>query len=110
MTQTTDAALVERLRDEARHLQKAAWGKSDGRQDCSISSMLADEAADTIEAQARRIEALEGALRPFAKAGTLAGERDPRWDFYVYRPGAGDEYAIMGDHLRDATAALEPTP
>lgn len=57
-------------------------------------------------AEAQRDEARE-ALRPFARAGSIAGERDPRWDFYAYRPAAGDEYAIMGDHLRKAHQVIE---
>lgn len=49
---------------------------------------------------------LREALKPFAKAGSIAGERNPYGDFYAYRPAAGDEYAITGDHLRAAHAAL----
>ncbi len=49
---------------------------------------------------------LREALKPFAKAGSIAGERNPYGDFYAYRPAAGDEYAITGDHLRAAYAAL----
>jgi hypothetical protein len=49
MTQTTDASLVERLRRTGRGVLPV---NPDG-----------PAAADTIEAQARRIEALEGALR-----------------------------------------------
>lgn len=55
MTQTTDASLVERLAEAASEI--AGWGAGNEAQ-------LVRQAADTIEAQARRIEALEGALRP----------------------------------------------
>jgi len=51
MTQTTDAALVERLR-----------ANGDPRCNQHVRG-LSLEAADTIEAQARRIEALEGEAR-----------------------------------------------
>ena len=54
-------------------------------------------------------ERLRGALQPFAKAGEIAGEPSPYGDWYAYRPAAGDDYAIFGQHLRDATAALKGT-
>lgn len=53
MTQTTDAALVKRLR--ARSDDDAEYGWRSRAEEYA-------QAADTIEAQARRIEALEGAL------------------------------------------------
>ncbi len=43
-------ALVERLRDESLALQRAAWSRVDGGQECSLSATLADEAANQIEA------------------------------------------------------------
>lgn len=52
MTQTTDAALVEQIRCSATY----------GYMPMAVRRHLC-QAADTIEAQARRIEALEGALR-----------------------------------------------
>lgn len=55
------------------------------------------------------IEKLREALKPFAKAGEIAGEPSPYGDWYAYRPAAGDEYAIFGQHLRDARAALGET-
>ena len=61
------------------------------------------------EAQAAEIERLREALSPFAKAGEIAGEPSPYGDWYAYRPAAGDEYAIFGQHLRDARAALGET-
>jgi len=105
MTQTTDAALVELLRGIA-----YVAGPDSQQNGMALDSEEAGLLTAYIEAQARRIEALEGALRPFAKAGAIAGERDPRWDFYAYRPAAGDEYAIMGDHLRTANATLGDAP
>lgn len=51
-------------------------------------------------------EAMACALAPFAKAGSIAGERNPYGDFYAYRPAAGDEFAIFGDHLREANRIL----
>ena len=41
--------LTERLRDYATCLQGAAWSRQDGGQDLSIGSMLAEEAATTLE-------------------------------------------------------------
>ena len=64
-------------------------------------------AEDAVERE-DEIERLRSALAPFAKAGSIAGERNPYGDFYAYRPAAGDEYAIMGDHLRAALAAMQP--
>ncbi|WP_380778097.1 hypothetical protein [Sphingomonas sp. R86520] len=55
---------------------------------------------------ADRIEELEAALQPFAKAGEIVGESNGFSDFYVYRPAAGEDYAIYGDHLRRARHAL----
>lgn len=98
MTQTTDAALVERLKAMRSTVHGSAF-----------SAMT--EAADTIEAQARRIEALEGALRPFAKAGELFGEPLPgEYEEGIYNPAAGPEYGFGAHALRAARAALEPTP
>ena len=75
-----------------------------------VEAMVA-QAADTIEAQARRIEALEGALRPFAKAGELFGEPLPGgYEEGIYNPAAGPEYGFGAHALRAARAALDPTP
>ncbi len=41
--------LVQRLRDEATALQRAAWSRTDGGQDHSLAAAIADEAADEIE-------------------------------------------------------------
>lgn len=59
-----------------------------------------------IETLSAEVERLREALKPFAKAGEIAGEPSPYGDWYAYRPAAGDEYAIFGQHLRDARAAL----
>jgi hypothetical protein len=57
-----------------------------------------------------RVKALEEALRPFAKAGELFPPREPDgWDMVVYKPAAGPDYEIYGDHLR-AAAILATTP
>lgn len=51
-----DDSLVDRLRDESLALQKHAWSRMDGGQECSLSANLADEAANVITA-------LEGAAK-----------------------------------------------
>lgn len=60
MTQTTDAALVERLRAVSRQMREHNPGRG-GFNPVMPHEHTLDQAADTIEAQARRIEALEGA-------------------------------------------------
>ena len=92
MTQTTDAALVERIK----HLVAPKdWPEVEG----------------LLTVQARRIEALEGALRPFAKAGELFGEPLPGgYEEGIYNPAAGPEYSFGAHALRAARAALDPTP
>lgn len=44
--------LARELEDEALAAQRDAWGRADGGFDCSISAMLADNAASTIRALA----------------------------------------------------------
>jgi len=61
----------------------------------------------TVIALLDRIERLEKALRPFAKAGELFEPRGDTYDMLVYAPAAGSEYHITGDDLRAARAALE---
>jgi hypothetical protein len=50
---TSDKALLamaDRLSDESLDLQRSAWARHDGGQDCSISAMLADEVAVALRA------------------------------------------------------------
>lgn len=55
-----------------------------------------------------RTAELEDGLRPFAKAGELFPPRTPdSFNEGVYRPAAGDEYAISGDDLRRARALFQ---
>ena len=125
-----DKALVERLRgDWPEILVEKHW-----MMDSDAIDKQREEAADRIEQLAREKavvsdlweqqkeialdyladcnalsaenERLREALRPFAKAGEIAGEPSPYGDWYAYRPAAGDEYAIFGQHLREARAAL----
>lgn len=163
MTQTTDAALVERLRKRLAEASPQPWvyrpdrfddwgwirgTERDDRgigpyrpvmaiaRDSSVrdqheaahraagtdpygpNALLITDAVnalpsllDTIEAQARRIEALEGALRPFAKAGELFGEPLPGgYEEGIYNPAAGSEYGFGAHALRAARTALAPTP
>ncbi len=55
-----------------------------------------------------RIERLEAALRPFAKAGELFTAPE-HMDYYVvlYNPAAGQEFQITEHHVRAARAVLE---
>jgi hypothetical protein len=57
-----DAGLVERLRDEATALSRAAWNRPDGGQDACIASNLATEAADRIAALKREVDTMAEAL------------------------------------------------
>lgn len=47
---TDYTGLIARLRDNAAEKHQEAWGRQDGGLDLSIGAMLADEAADAIEA------------------------------------------------------------
>lgn len=71
--------------------------------------LICDEAAVRIQTLESDKAMLREALAPFAKAGSIVGERSPYGDFYAYRPAAGEEYAIFGDHLRAALNALTST-
>lgn len=55
----------------------------------------------------KRIEELEAALKPFAKAGELFKPRPAdSYNESVYAPAAGPEYNITGDDLRRAREAM----
>lgn len=56
------ADLIERLRDAAQESHAEAWRRVDGGQCLTISAMLAEEAADAIEALTARATASEAAL------------------------------------------------
>lgn len=62
-----------------------------------------------IERAEVRVKVLEAALQPFAKAGGLFPEPlgTVEVDQLIYGPAAGREYAICGEDLRRAHAALE---
>lgn len=79
-----------RLRDE-RYVAVAAMVRS-------------HERSEAVEA--RLAEAMK-ALGPFAKAGELFPGEDADFDQCIYRPAAGDEYALSGNHLRAARRVLE---
>lgn len=97
---TDIAGLIERLR------AIPFVGFVDRGQEGTEDPSVCIEAATALEAQQKRIAELEEGIRPFAKAGEIAGERSPYSDFYVYHPAAGDDYAIFGDHIRHARALL----
>lgn len=60
-----------------------------------------------LEALRKRVAELEKALEPFAKAGELFPGEDADFDQCIYRPAAGDEYALSGNHLRAARRVRE---
>lgn len=62
MTQTTDTALVRQLRFLSKHMREQNPSRG-GFNPVMPHEHTLDQAADTIEAQARRIEALEGEAR-----------------------------------------------
>ncbi|TCM21458.1 hypothetical protein EDF56_101122 [Novosphingobium sp. PhB165] len=69
---------------------------------CDAQREIAERAKENAARLRAQCEAMAAAMEPFAKSGSIAGERNPYGDFYAYRPAAGDEYAIFGDHLREA--------
>jgi hypothetical protein len=65
----------------------------------------------TVTSMQREIDALREALKPFAKAGELFGDKHPGLDsMTIYAPSAGEEYWLESDDLRRARAALSETP
>ena len=85
--------------------------RGDARCTCAIGADALD-AIDALRAQVAkdkaRIERLEAALRPFAKAGELFILPE-RAEFcqVLYAPAAGPDYRITERHVRRARAALE---
>lgn len=58
---------------------------------------------------AAKINAYEAAMEPFAKAGELFADPSPDYAHLelIWRPAAGDAYALYADHLRAARRARE---
>lgn len=85
--------------------QVAASRQEIERADIAEASLVtAETRADQLRAE---VEALKGALKPFAKAGELFGPRERAgWDQLIYSPAAGEDYCIVADHLRAARTAL----
>lgn len=73
---------------------------------CDAQREIAESAKEEAARLRAHCEAMSRALEPFAKAGSIAGERNPYGNFYAYRPAAGDDFAIFGDHLREANRIL----
>lgn len=70
---------------------------------CGVGDVFVER--DALEAENER---LRKALEPFAKAGELFPGEDDDFDQCIYKPAAGDEYALCGNHLRAALkAAME---
>lgn len=67
-----------------------------------------DGAARYIRADAPELVALVDAMRPFARSGKLFPEppETVEFDKCIYKPAAGPEYSLCGDHLRAARLAL----
>jgi hypothetical protein len=78
-TQRTPAVegLVKRLLEEARGLDRMAWSRMDGGQDCSIASNLATEAADALTAKDAEIAGLKK-HQLAARASTPSASADTR--------------------------------
>lgn len=118
MTQTTDAALVERLRKRDREWQAKidGWVKQAAEAGYAIKpdeeAIMRDtpgdrQAADIIEAQARRIEALEGALRKLEEANDkMAAGRSRAAYFAMIDAGQLDALADLDGARWDARALL----
>ena len=96
----THTDLIARLRDKDKPLMQQGGFSS--------IRLVIREAADALTAAQERIEALEAAIRPFAKSGELFPEEPGtvEFDICVYRPAKGREWGLCGDDLRRARAAL----
>lgn len=65
-------------------------------------ALAAESELSTLRARVREV------VGPFAKAGELFGHRlSEEYDQCIYRPAAGDEYSLCGDHLRAARQLME---
>ena len=92
--------LVERLREEALEAHKEAWRRRDGGQEYTMGAILAEEAAD-------RIEALEAALRPFCFFGDEPDTTQEAWEIR-YRDRFKDW--IDFEDIEAARAVMGPQP
>ena len=70
--------LVERLREEALEAHKEAWRRRDGGQEYSMGAMLAEEAADRIEALEAALEAMLLSYWMPQSVGKVRAPRPPR--------------------------------
>lgn len=96
--------LVERLREEALEADKEAWRRLDGGHEYTMGAMLADEAADRIEALEAEIERLREALAFYAN-----GEWSDGYPGGVKHEPNGDgvTHLDFGDRAKAALANLE---
>jgi len=122
MTQTTDAALVERLRKRDREWQAKVdgWVKQAAEAGYAIKpdeeAIMRDtpgdrQAADTIEAQARRIEALEkrGAEAVIAYHIAICSPKGVVPDDSLYDPAMAATVEAALDAGLPIRAVLEPS-
>lgn len=96
-------ALVKKEQEAWMDIERANRELFDGAVDDILKIKAAEARATAAEAKVAR---MGEALKPFAKAGELVGT-DATYDFWAYRPAAGDEYGISGNDLARARSALQ---
>ena len=104
--------LVERLREEALEADKEAWRRMDGGHEYSMGAMLADEAADRIEALEAANARLREALLGLEHACQQLAATRPH-EVYLAMVDGGQSDALLSLDARRiaARAALaEPQP
>lgn len=88
-------------------IEKALRSYTEGEDAAEIVERILGEYGFVILPRSE-VEAIREVLEPFAKAGELFPDdaHEFAFDQCIYRPAAGDEYALTGGHLRDARKAL----
>jgi len=100
-----DDDLVKRLRENSLIKQQTAWTRSDGGQDLSIGSLLADEAADRIEELEREVASRTRLVALREKMFTaLIAERDAIREKTIEEVLAAIK--LIGDTQRNNSTAL----
>lgn len=95
--------LVERLREKALEADKEAWRRRDGGQEYSMGAMLADEAADRIEALEAENARLRERLQAIIDWSDLAQSRPAEFS-------SAEARMLRGPIFDRARAAMEPQP
>ena len=96
------AQALSEARAEIEEWRQAASVEAGLRREFFTRAEKAESELSTLRARVREV------VGPFAKAGELFGHRlSEEYDQCIYRPAAGDEYSLCGDHLRAARQLME---